>query len=198
MGLCKYLEESNIGILNIVKVPLVVEVFLVVIFLDFIIYWQHRFFHNFSVLWRFHSVHHSDRDLDTTSALRFHPIEILISVGVKVFFIVLLGASSESVLFFEIVLNFMAMFNHSNLGILEKLEKFIRNVFVTPQMHIIHHSVNLKESNMNFGFNFSIWDKIFSTYRPHFSGSKVIGESSWKEKETTQISFLLTRPFRRK
>ena len=141
------------------------EFFLVIIILDLSIYLQHIIVHKVPLFWRFHVVHHSDLDLDASSGLRFHPVEILASMLYKVGIIFLLGPAPIAVLLFEAVLNGMAIFSHSNVALPVKVDHFFRNLIVTPDMHRIHHSVEVDETNSNYGFNLSIWDRFFGTYK---------------------------------
>ena len=159
------MEDGDFGLLNWLQTPSPISVIFTIIFLDFIIYWQHVIFHRVPILWRLHRVHHSDDFLDVSSALRFHPIEILLSYGIKFFFIFLLGASSSGVLIFEIILNGCAIFNHSNIYLPRAVDQTLRKFLVTPDFHRIHHSVVREETDSNFGFNISLWDYLFKTYR---------------------------------
>ncbi len=135
-----------------------------ILILDLVIYFQHRLFHHVPFLWRFHAMHHIDPMLDTTSGLRFHPIEIIISNFIKVAVILMVGINPLSVLIFEVALNFLAMFNHSNLSIPEKLEQKISKIVITPALHTIHHAKNWEMTNSNFGFSVPWWDKFFGTF----------------------------------
>ena len=131
---------------------------------DCIIYWQHRIFHYVPLLWRLHKVHHSDQAFDVTTGIRFHPLEILLSIAIKFAVVFIFGLSAESIIAFEVILNGLALFNHSNVKIPLKLDNTIRKVFVTPDMHRVHHSQIPKETNSNFGFNISLWDRLFGSY----------------------------------
>ena len=141
--------------------PLVLEI----VILDLAIYFQHRLFHKVDFFWRFHSIHHSDLELDTTSALRFHPGEILLSWGIKLILILIFGISALGIIIFEILLNTSSMFNHSNLKIPRFLENILRVFIVTPDFHRSHHSMRKNQLNKNFGFNLSLWDRVFKTYQ---------------------------------
>lgn len=164
IGIAILIEKNHWGILNYNQVPDGLRLILAIILLDLSIYFQHVMFHTLPLLWRFHSVHHSDHELDVTTGLRFHPFEILISMLVKFMTIAALGAPVLAVIIFEIILNATSMFTHSNIRINSTLERIIRWAFVTPNMHWSHHSVVENETNSNFGFNLSIWDRIFGTY----------------------------------
>ena len=136
-----------------------------VILLDLIIYLQHILFHFVPILWRLHQVHHSDLDIDVTTAIRFHPIEIIISLLIKLTAVAAFGFPPGAVLTFEILLNATAMFNHANIYIPAGIDRIIRLFLVTPDMHRVHHSIIIKESNTNFGFSLSLWDRLCGTYR---------------------------------
>lgn len=195
MGIAKWAENSHWGLFNNIEGPRILFYILSFVFLDGAIYAQHVLSHKWNFFWRFHRVHHSDLDLDMTSALRFHPIEILFSTIYKIGLVLIFGIPSEVVIAFEIVLNGMAMFNHSNFAIPHKIEKILRLFFVTPQMHIIHHSIEKNESDANYGFNFSCWDFLFKTYIPRFLSSGIIGQKKFNRKEDQKISSLLIQPF---
>ena len=165
------------------------------IILDLAIYFQHLLFHKNRFLWKLHRVHHSDIDLDTTSALRFHPLEIALSLFFKAILIFIFGFSMEAIFVFEIILNFMSMFNHSNLHIPVKVEKILRWIIVTPQMHIIHHSTEQYESDTNYGFNFSFWDRIFKTYISKFMSKGIIGNKKYRTDKDHHMWDLLKQPF---
>ncbi|SHO54761.1 sterol desaturase family protein [Vibrio quintilis] len=155
------------GLLSHPELPFWAAMVMSLILLDGVIYWQHRLFHTLPWLWRLHRVHHSDPSLDTSSALRFHPVEILLSLGIKSGVILLLGIPFEAVLLFDIVLNASAMFNHTNVRIPEPFETWLRRLIVTPDYHRIHHSRSIQEANSNYGFCLSLWDRIFASYTPH-------------------------------
>lgn len=134
------------------------------VLLDFTIYWQHRLFHRIPLFWRLHRVHHSDPELDVSSAIRFHPVEILLSLLIKGSVIWLFGISPLAVLTFDILLNGCALFNHTNARLPQRLERLVRRILVTPDMHRIHHSRVDSEAHSNFGFCLSIWDRLFQSY----------------------------------
>ena len=157
-------QERGWGLLNWVEWPAWLEVGLAVVALDFIIYWQHQVFHYVPILWRFHMMHHSDLDLDVSSGVRFHPVEIVISTLVKAVAVIALGVAPLAVVIFEIVLNSTALFNHSNVRMPLAIEPVLRWFVVTPDMHRIHHSMNPRETNSNYGFNVPWWDRLFGTY----------------------------------
>lgn len=161
----KWSQENEFGLFNQFSLHPVAEILFIVIALDMAIYWQHRLFHLTPILWRIHKVHHSDSEFDTTTALRFHPIEIVLSMLIKMGLVAVLGASVIAVIVFEVVLNASALFNHSNASLNSRLERFLKKLIVTPDMHRIHHSQYVEETDSNFGFFISWWDKIFKSYR---------------------------------
>ena len=156
--------QQGWGLFNTIMMPNWLSILLSIVALDLIIYWQHRLFHTWPLGWRIHKVHHADPDFDVTTGLRFHPIEILLSMSIKIILIWLLGIPPLAVLIFEVLLNATAMFNHSNIALPESLDRFVRLLIVTPDMHRIHHSVVPAEANSNFGFNLTCWDHLFGTY----------------------------------
>jgi sterol desaturase/sphingolipid hydroxylase (fatty acid hydroxylase superfamily) len=160
-----WVNERGWGLFNTLDLPYWMVVILAIILLDFIIYLQHVMFHAIPTLWRLHMMHHADLDYDLTTGIRFHPIEILISMVIKFGAITVLGAPPLVVILFEIILNGMAMFNHGNFYIPHGLDRFLRAFVVTPDMHRVHHSVFPSETNSNYGFNLSWWDRIMGTYR---------------------------------
>ena len=164
VGVAAFATEHGWGLLNFYQVPFVLSVLLSVVAMDFIIYLQHVLVHAVPVLWRLHRVHHADLDYDVTTGARFHPIEIILSMLIKFATIAVLGPPVVAVIIFEVVLNAMAMFNHSNVRLPLGLDRVIRLLFVTPDMHRVHHSVEEREANSNYGFNLAIWDRLFDTY----------------------------------
>ena len=160
-----FAQSRGMGIFNQLDLPGWADWIATVIIFDFIIYLQHVLFHFVPVLWRLHQVHHSDLDIDVTTAIRFHPIEIIISLFIKLTAVAAFGFPPQAVLLFEVLLNATAMFNHANIYIPTIIDKFIRLLIVTPDMHRVHHSVIMDESNSNFGFNLSVWDRICNTYQ---------------------------------
>lgn len=159
-------SENSWGLFNNLSLFNWVEFFLAIIIFDFAIYLQHRLFHAVPLLWRLHLVHHVDLDLDVTSGNRFHPIEIVLSIFIKVLAVLIIGPSAAALVTFEILLNVFAQFNHSNVKIPDEFESLLRKVIITPDFHRIHHSTRVVETNSNFGFNLSLWDYLFKTYRP--------------------------------
>lgn len=157
-------EEHQFGLLYFFGTEKIVNVVATILLLDLIIYSQHVLFHIMPVCWRIHQVHHADLDLDVSSGLRFHTLEILLSMAIKMGAVAMLGASVLGVILFEVILNATAMFNHSNVKLPLKLDAVLRRFIVTPDMHRVHHSIYRDETNSNFGFNLSCWDRLFRTY----------------------------------
>ncbi|MES9850976.1 MAG: sterol desaturase family protein [Candidatus Thiodiazotropha sp. L084R] len=164
VGFAAFTSEKGWGLLNEISLPLWLNVVIAVILMDMVIYLQHVMVHAIPALWRLHRVHHADPDYDLTTGARFHPIEILLSMLIKITTIAALGPSVMAVLIFEVVLNSMAMFNHGNVSLPQRFDRILRWLVVTPDMHRVHHSVIPKETNSNFGFNLSIWDRLMGTY----------------------------------
>ena len=178
------MEKTGWGFFNYIDLPAPLEAILAFLLLDLIIYLQHLMFHAVPLLWRLHMVHHADLGIDVTTGLRFHPIEIVISLGIKMAAVFFLGAPAVSILIFEIALNGTAMFNHGNIYIHPRIDYFLRMLVVTPDMHRVHHSVAIGETNSNFGFNFPWWDRLLGTYRPRSYREQkniVIGLSQYRE-----------------
>ncbi len=165
VGVAVFTGEHRWGLFNYLELPYWVAVFACVAMLDFFIYMQHVVFHAVPVLWRVHRMHHADLDFDVTTGARFHPIEIILSILIKSAAIVLLGPPVLAVVIFEVLLNATAMFNHSNVRMPKAVDRVLRLLVVTPDMHRVHHSVEDNETNSNFGFNLPWWDRLFGTYR---------------------------------
>lgn len=165
VGIALLAREQHWGLFNHLALPTGLEILLSVLLLDMLIYFQHRLFHVVPFFWKFHRMHHTDLDFDTTTALRFHPVEIALSVLIKLLVVLILGPPVLAVLYFEILLNATAMFNHGNIKLPLPLDKILRTVLVTPDMHRVHHSVVPTETNSNYGFNLPWWDRLFKTYR---------------------------------
>ena len=199
VGMAAFTAEQGWGILNYYQLPLTLSVVLVVVTMDFIIYLQHVLVHAVPALWRLHRVHHADLDYDVTTGARFHPIEIILSMLIKFATIVVLGPPVVAVVIFEVVLNAMAMFNHGNVRLPLGLDRVLRFLVVTPDMHRVHHSVEDNEANSNFGFNLSIWDRIFGTYIAQPRGGHegmTIGIHKYREpRQVSWLPGLLALPF---
>jgi sterol desaturase/sphingolipid hydroxylase (fatty acid hydroxylase superfamily) len=165
VGLAVMAQERGWGLFNLIDAPAWVAVLASVIILDLVIYLQHVMFHAVPALWRLHRMHHADLDFDVTTGLRFHPIEIVLSMGIKLAMVLVLGPPAVAVLIFEVLLNATAMFNHSNVRLPLVVDRVLRLVMVTPDMHRVHHSILPEETNSNFGFNLPWWDRLLGTYK---------------------------------
>ena len=165
VGFALLAEERGWGLFNVFEVPTSLAFAVSLLALDLAIYLQHVMFHAVPVLWRLHRMHHADLEIDVTTGLRFHPIEILLSMGIKLAVVAGLGSPAVAVLVFEVLLNATAMFNHSNVRIPLRLDRVLRWIVVTPDMHRVHHSKHPNETNSNFGFNLPWWDRLLGTYR---------------------------------
>lgn len=189
----------QIGLFNQLTLPLWFEVTITLVLFDLVIYWQHRLFHRVPLLWRLHRMHHTDVGVDVTTALRFHPLEIMLSLVIKSSAVLLLGAPVVAVLFFEVLLNGLAMFNHSNFHLPESIDAKLRKALVTPDMHRVHHSVLGDEHSSNFGFNLSCWDRLFGSYRaePRDGHQKmVLGLYETNAQQTGSLVWMLKQPFK--
>ncbi|MCP4278188.1 MAG: sterol desaturase family protein [Gammaproteobacteria bacterium] len=158
-------ESSTSGLLSFLKSDSLLSICIAIILLDLAIYTQHIIFHRIPVLWRIHRMHHTDNDLDVTTGTRFHPVEMLLSMLIKLMVITIIGAPATAVLLFELILSSAALFNHANFALPAFLDRIMRLLIVTPDMHRVHHSILTDEMNSNYGFNLSIWDRIFRTYK---------------------------------
>ena len=198
MGVAAAAHKNGWGLFHYLQIPDGLSVLMSVLVLDLIIYLQHLMFHAVPVLWRLHMVHHADLDIDVTTGLRFHPIEIIVSMLIKMAAISALGPPVLAVLIFEIALNGTAMFNHGNIRLPEKMDRYLRLLVVTPDMHRVHHSVTIRETNSNFGFNFPWWDRLFGTYRAQpVAGhtGMTIGLSQFRKVKQVTLPQLLLLPF---
>lgn len=201
VGMALLWAQEGWGLMNIARFPEPAAVILTLLTLDLAIYFQHFLFHRVRLLWRLHRMHHTDLDLDLTSALRFHPIEILLSLLVKLTIVGLLGPPAIAVLMFEILLNGVAMFNHGNFRIPARADSLLRRIVVTPDMHRVHHSVLGRESNSNFGFNLSWWDRLFGTYRAQPEAGHdgmTIGLTGFLDIRHSRLREMLLSPFRKR
>ncbi len=199
VGVALWAETAGVGLFNLVDVPPIVAALIVIVVLDFAVWLEHVVSHHWPLLWRIHKVHHADVDLDVTSALRFHPLEIIVSMVWKGAIVALLGAPAIAVLIFEIILNGMAMFNHSNIKLPLWLDRLIRPLVVTPDMHRIHHSIIERETNTNYGFNLSVWDRLFGVYTVDpVMGQEgmTIGLVEHQNRQPTGLVWSLLLPFR--
>ena len=198
VGVSLWAEINGYGLFNHVSVPSIVSVIICFIVLDFAIWVSHLASHKIPILWTVHRMHHSDVDIDVSTAIRFHPIEIILSMIWKMVIVVILGAPAVSVLIFEIVLNGAAMFNHSNIKLPLGLDRILRLFIVTPDMHRVHHSIVHDETDSNYGFNLAMWDRLFGTYidQPEagHNGMK-IGLREWQDERPTNLLWSLKVPF---
>ena len=198
VGLAIMAEEENWGLLNNIAINSYVKLFLAVLILDLIIYLQHVMFHTVPWLWRLHRMHHTDLDFDVTTGSRFHPIEIILSMIIKMLIVAALGAPPVAVIIFEVILNATAMFNHGNIRIHINADRILRLLVVTPDMHRVHHSVKPDETNSNYGFNFPWWDRLLGTYKaqPEDNHLKMtIGLNQFRESRYLRFHWLLIQPF---
>jgi len=198
VGVSVAAQDHHWGLFNVFQLPRWIVLPMAVLLLDLTIYLQHVMVHAVPLLWRVHMVHHADLDYDVTTGLRFHPVEIMLSMGIKMVVVAGLGLPVLSVLIFEIILNATAMFNHGNIHLPEKIDSYLRLFVVTPDMHRVHHSVIIHETNRNFGFNFPWWDRLFGTYLDQpvdgHTGMS-IGISQFRTTEQVTLSRLLLLPF---
>jgi sterol desaturase/sphingolipid hydroxylase (fatty acid hydroxylase superfamily) len=193
-------EQQGVGLLNWTGWPAALELVLAILVLDFAIWLQHVAAHKVPVLWRLHQVHHADRDIDVTTGVRFHPIEIGLSMLWKIVVVLALGAAPLAVLVFEIILNGGSLFTHANIALPRSVDGLLRTVFVTPDMHRVHHSVLRREHDTNYGFNFSVWDRLFGTYTvdpEHGHRGMTIGLSPFQTDRPTEMLWSLKLPFSR-
>lgn len=198
VGAATVTAAQHWGVLHQLSWPTGVEGLLAVVALDLVLYLQHVVFHAVPVFWRFHMMHHADLDVDVTTGARFHPVEVIISLFIKLGAVVLLGASPAAVLAFEVLLNATSMFNHSNVRMPETVDRCLRWIIVTPDMHRIHHSVVASETNTNFGFNLPWWDRLLDTYRPepaHGHEGMTLGLEQFRDPARLGLAGMLALPF---
>jgi sterol desaturase/sphingolipid hydroxylase (fatty acid hydroxylase superfamily) len=197
-GLALVMQQRGWGLFNIVSVPTWAAIVLSVAIFDFIIYLQHVLFHFVPVLWRLHMVHHADLDFDVTTGLRFHTLEILLSMVIKMAAVTVLGPPPIAVLAFEVLLNATSMFSHGNVRFPLGFDRMLRLIVVTPDMHRVHHSVIAEETNSNFGFNLPWWDYLFGTYRAQPADghdAMKIGLRQFHDKRVVRLPWMLALPF---
>jgi sterol desaturase/sphingolipid hydroxylase (fatty acid hydroxylase superfamily) len=201
VGMSLAVQQRGVGLFNLLQLPPWAGVLLGVIILDFVIYLQHRLFHATPLLWRFHRMHHTDLDLDVTSGNRFHPVEILISATIKLGVVALLGVPPLGVVAFETILNATSQFNHANIRLPLPLDRSLRLLVVTPDMHRVHHSVIPRETDSNFGFNLPWWDRLCGSYRPQPEKGHLgmtIGLNRFRDPRELTLAKLLLQPFQRR
>ena len=199
VGLALVAEAKGWGLFTVLGLPTWLAIVLGVILLDLAIYLQHVLFHAVPALWRLHRMHHADLEFDVTTGTRFHPIEILISVGIKLGVVAAFGMPAVSVLIFEVLLNATSMFNHANIRFPLGIDRVLRWIVVTPDMHRVHHSINPQETNSNFGFNLPWWDRLFGTYRDQpVAGHEAmtIGIEQFRDPRELRLDRMLSQPFR--
>jgi sterol desaturase/sphingolipid hydroxylase (fatty acid hydroxylase superfamily) len=191
-------QKSGWGLLNNFALPYWLPVVIGVAVLDLVIYLQHVMFHTVPVLWRLHMMHHADLDFDMTTGLRFHPIEMILSMGIKLSVVVVIGPPALAVLIFEILLNTTSMFNHGNIRLPSSIDRKLRLLVVTPDMHRVHHSVTIRETNSNFGFNLPWWDRLLGTYRDQPAAGHegmTIGLAQFRDPKRLTFLWMLALPF---
>jgi sterol desaturase/sphingolipid hydroxylase (fatty acid hydroxylase superfamily) len=199
VGMAEISQARGWGLFSLTELPAWLEIALAAILLDLAIYAQHVAAHKVPILWRLHRVHHADRDFDVTTGLRFHPIEICLSMLWKFVVIVALGADPLAVLIFEVVLNGCAMFNHGNVRLPLAIDRVVRLVVVTPDMHRVHHSVIHRETDSNYGFNLSVWDRLFGTYTPQprdGHDGMTIGIEQFRTRGDLRLDRMLIQPLK--
>ena len=197
IGMAMLAESRSWGLLNNFLLPSWISFLLTIAALDLAIYLQHVMFHAVPLFWRFHRMHHADLEFDVTTGLRFHPVEILLSMGLKIAVVAALGPLPSAVLVFEVLLNASSMFNHSNVRIPLGIDRVLRLLIVTPDMHRVHHSVHVQETNSNFGFNLPWWDRLFGTYRPQPKEgheAMTIGIEQFREVRDLRLDRMLIQP----
>lgn len=193
-------QDQNLGLLNQVALPAGMAMIVAIVALDLILYLQHLLFHHVDFLWRLHRMHHADLDVDVTTGLRFHPIEIVLSMAIKMAAVLVLGAPVVAVIAFEVLLNASSLFNHANIRIPDKADRVLRYFIVTPDMHRVHHSVVRRETDSNFGFNVPWWDYLFKTYRASPQAGHIamkVGIEHFRTPRDLWLDHLLFQPFRK-
>ena len=198
VGMALAAEANGWGLFNSLAAPFWLAVLLSVLIMDGAIYLQHVLVHAVPALWRLHRMHHADLDYDVTTGARFHPLEIVLSMGLKLMVVSALGAPALAVLIFEVVLNATAIFNHANVRLPEGLDRMLRLIVVTPDMHRVHHSVIPEETNSNFGFNLPWWDRLFGTYKAQPEAGHLgmtIGIEQFREGSDLRLDRMLIQPF---
>jgi sterol desaturase/sphingolipid hydroxylase (fatty acid hydroxylase superfamily) len=198
VGVALAAAEQGWGLLNWLVLPGWAAGLVALAGLDLTVYVQHVLFHRVALFWRFHRMHHTDLDLDVTSGARFHPLEILFSLAIKMGAVLILGAPAWAVVLFEIILNGTAMFNHANVRLDLRADRLLRLLVVTPDMHRVHHSVIRRETDSNFGFNFPWWDRLFATYRAQPEAGHLgmtIGLGNYRDQKWLKLQWMLLVPF---
>jgi sterol desaturase/sphingolipid hydroxylase (fatty acid hydroxylase superfamily) len=199
VGVALLAEARGWGLFATLGLPAWASIVLGVMLLDLAIYLQHVLFHAVPALWRLHRMHHADLEFDVTTGARFHPIEILLSMGIKLGVVAALGVPALAVLIFEVLLNATSMFNHANVRIPKSIDRVLRWLVVTPDMHRVHHSIVRRETNSNFGFNLPWWDRLFGTYRDQPAAGHegmTIGIEQFRDPQELRLDRMLVQPFR--
>jgi sterol desaturase/sphingolipid hydroxylase (fatty acid hydroxylase superfamily) len=199
VGAAQWAAARGWGLFNMFEAPGWLAIVGCFVLLDLAVWAQHLAFHKLTPLWRVHAVHHADTDIDTSTGLRFHPVEIMMSLGIKAGIVIALGAPALAVILFEVVLNATSMWNHANLSLPARLDAVLRRVLVTPDMHRVHHSWRPEETNSNYGFNFPWWDRLFGTYRVEpvdGHAAMTIGLPRFRAAAERRLDRMLTQPFR--
>ena len=186
------------GLFNQVALPVWLTVLATILIFDLAIWLQHLLTHKIPILWRLHRVHHADRDIDVTTAIRFHPVEIALSMLLKIGLVYVIGPPVVGIFLFEIVLNGTALFNHANLRLPPRVDAALRLIIVTPDMHRVHHSIDREEHDSNYGFALSLWDRLFGTYvaQPEKGHGKMTIGLEWQDERPTRLGWSLMLPFR--
>ena len=199
VGASLYAAGQGIGLFHVLNLRLSIAVLSGLLILDLVIYAQHVVFHRVPWLWRLHRMHHADLDIDVTTGLRFHPFEIVISLGIKIAAVLAFGIPPVAVFIFEVLLNATSLFNHSNVSMPPGVDRIVRLVLVTPDMHRVHHSIVRAETDSNFGFNLPWWDRLFGTYRREPQAghdAMTIGLPVFRDEKELRLDRMLTQPFR--
>jgi sterol desaturase/sphingolipid hydroxylase (fatty acid hydroxylase superfamily) len=198
VGMALLTEAHGWGLFRAIEAPTWLAIAASVILLDLAIF-QHVLFHAVPMVWRLHRMHHTDLEFDVTTGLRFHPIEILLSMGIKLWVVAALGTPAVAVLVFEVLLNATSMFNHGNVRLPARIDRLLRWIVVTPEMHRVHHSIVPRETNSNFGFNVPWWDRLFGTYRAQPAAGHegmTIGIAQFRDPSELRLDRMLIQPFR--
>ena len=199
VGVALVAEAHGLGLFNMIALPAWASIIVSVLALDLAIYLQHVLFHAVPALWRLHRMHHADLEVDVTTGLRFHPVEILLSTGIKLTVVAAVGAPAAAALLFEVLLNATSIFNHSNVYIPAEIDRILRWFVVTPDMHRVHHSILRRETNSNFGFNLPWWDRLLGTYRAEPAAghaAMTIGIEQFRDPRELGLDRMLLQPFR--
>ncbi len=197
VGLAVIAQDRGWGLFNVIEMPVWAAILVSIVVLDLVIYLQHVMFHAVPALWRLHRMHHADLEFDVTTGLRFHPVEIILSMGIKLAVVMALGPPAVAVLIFEVLLNATAMFNHSNIRLPVLVDRFLRLIVVTPDMHRVHHSIIPEETNSNFGFNLPWWDRLLGTYKAQPKAGQegmTIGIEQFRTRRDLWLDRMLVQP----